>query len=99
MIDRVVVQENVAQAWPAGVCHYCGIADAAVDGDRVCWLGRQRNVCNRVGCVRRFSADVNARVRALDRPKRKRTPAEIHEIKIEERRARRRQQRGKGKVA
>lgn len=85
--ERIAAQ--LALDWPEGVCHYCAIADDQVDGDRIRWLGRRRKVCNQSGCVRRFNADID-RAEPEDRQaRRKRTPGDIHLLKMQEKRERR----------
>lgn len=80
-------------AWPAGVCHYCGITDADVDGDRIGWLTPARCVCNQFACRRKFENAKRELARDLRQATRKRTPAEIHELKTKERAAKRRRNR------
>jgi hypothetical protein len=78
---------------PAGVCQFCKITDAEVDGDRISWLNDKRNCCNGAGCVRAYNAKARDRAADLARATRKRTPAEIDALKKEERAARRRRAR------
>lgn len=91
------VAAAIARDWPSGRCHYCEITDAEVDGDKVSWLGARRTVCSKPGCVARFRADT-AREEMRVRPqRRRRTPADIHELKREEARSRRRAARERRK--
>jgi hypothetical protein len=86
---RERIAAELARDWPEGVCHYCTISDDQVDGDRVRWLGRRRKVCNRSICVKRFNVDID-RAEMEDRQvTRKRTPADIHLLKMQEKRERR----------
>jgi len=40
----------VSAAAQAGVCRYCGATEAQVDGDKLCWLSRARDCCNKYSC-------------------------------------------------
>jgi hypothetical protein len=95
--ERERIAERIAQRAPARVCRYCGIRDEQVDGDRRRWLNRERNLCNAPGCIRQWSAMLDRAVAAANRRPRKRTPAEIHQLKLQEKRdARRRYRARKG---
>ena len=93
----------VTRDWREGVCHFCGIRDEQVDGDRIRWYDAKRRICSQPGCVRRFQIAVEQEAHRLRRLRRtgKRTPAQVHEQILEERKARRRaaRLRRKGKAA
>lgn len=89
MSDRQAVAGVVARERPAGICHYCRVTEEQVDGDRIRWLGTKRTVCSQPGCIRKFDIDIDREIARQRQTKRKRTPAEIHALKIEERRSRR----------
>lgn len=78
-----------------GVCRYCGVADAAIDGDRLRWHDAGRTCCSQYGCVKQFERA--EQLRRSFQPRR-RTPAEVHQQILEEQRARRRARR-KGRAA
>ena len=78
MNDRERIAAIVAGRWPAGQCHYCHILDERIDGDRIRWIDQRRNVCSR--CVRAFHAEIDRAIARMLRPKRKMTPAEVHEL-------------------
>jgi hypothetical protein len=96
--DRQAIAANVAQSWQPGFCHYCGVTEEQVDGDHIRWLGAKRTVCSQPGCIRRFNSDIDRAIARIRQTQRKRTPADIHALKIEERRARRRASRLRGKT-
>lgn len=81
-----------------GVCRFCSITEDQIDGDKHCWLGPSRTVCNGPPCVRAHYAERDRAELAKKKANRKRTPAEIHQLMIEERRERRRRGR-KGRAA
>jgi hypothetical protein len=84
-----------------GKCRFCGITEDRIDGDRRCWLGESRTVCNAPACIRAHYAERD-RQKYTDRQRsRKRTPGEIHELIKKERREKRKaaQQRRKGRAA
>lgn len=87
--ERSAIAVKLARDWPEGICRYCAIAEERVDGDRIRWLGRRRTVCNQPGCVRKFGLDIDRAEKADRRAKRKRTPAEIHELILDEKRRKR----------
>ena len=94
MTDRERVAARLVSRWVSGQCRFCLITDEHVDGDRIRWAGSQRNVCSRSQCMRRFQDEVTRELGRVERAvQRKRTPAEIHALKLEERRAKRRQYR------
>ena len=97
---REWMADAIAASWPAGICHFCGIPDERVDGDRIRWVDSRRAVCSQPGCVRRFGSEVEKALHAA-RPKRKRSPAEVHALILEERRRKRREYRlrRKGRAA
>ncbi len=81
-----------------GECRFCGVTEDKIDGDKLCWLGPSRTVCNKPGCVRAHYADRDRMAVLARKANRKRTPAEIHAIKLQEARDRRKRNR-KGRVA
>lgn len=101
MTERAQLAARIAGRWPAGVCHFCGIRDEQVDGDRIRWINDERSVCSQVGCVRQFNAEIGRAAFAGQRKPRKRTPADISELKEQERRQRAAAARArrKGRVA
>lgn len=87
-------------AWVRGECHYCHVRDAEVDGDKIAWFRPERDLCNQYGCRRRFeSAVMQVQIRMAPRRPPKRTPAEIHELKMQERRDARRRSRARKRGA
>lgn len=102
MNERLRMAETIQREWRDGVCHYCGVTDAEIDGDRIAWLGRRRRVCNRPGCARQFWGDVDrALARQVQLRPRKKSPAEVHALIQEEKRRKRREYRlrRKGRAA
>lgn len=97
--ERQAAAAAVARDWPEGVCHFCGVTAEQVDGDRIRWLGQRRTVCSQPGCVRRLWLAVDQEERRTHQARRKRTPADIHQLKLAEAKARRRASRRKGKAA
>jgi hypothetical protein len=87
----------LVRQWPAGVCHFCAITDAEVDGDRVRWLDTWRTVCSQPGCIRQFEAAV-AQWEFAHRGPRKMSPAEVHELIREKAKRKRRQYREAAKA-
>jgi hypothetical protein len=77
-----------------GVCEFCGITDADIDGDRLWWTSPKRDCCNKYGCIKAKKAK-ERRARAL-RPKRN-TPADIHRLIREEAAAKRKRYRDAAK--
>lgn len=79
---------------PGGKCKYCGCTEDNAcrlpEGGTCWWLVKARDVCTGPRCqTAYFAAQRKASLDAyLNRPK-KRTPAEIHALKMQERRARR----------
>lgn len=96
------MDERIAPALPGvpppveGKCRFCKIDETRVDGDRIGWLGVDRTCCTQHGCVRQHWAEID-RAKRLRRP-RKRTPAEIHQLKIAERSTRTRRAREAAKA-
>lgn len=84
--------------WPSGVCHFCGVPDAEVDGDRRRWVTDARNVCSDPGCIRAFHAAVDLAEGRATKRARKRSPAEVHAQIVEEERIRRRRYRAAAKA-
>jgi hypothetical protein len=41
----------------SGVCAYCGITDAEVDGDRLRWHDANNTCCSKYACVKRHQAE------------------------------------------
>lgn len=39
-----------------GVCRFCKVTDAEVDGDKLSWFTRQRDVCSSLPCIRAYNA-------------------------------------------
>jgi hypothetical protein len=70
---------NVARPTP-GRCRFCGITEDQIDGDRHRWLGDSRTVCAKPACIRAHYAEADRRKFEDRQRKRKRTPAEIHEL-------------------
>lgn len=89
---------QIGADWPVGICHYCGVADAQVDGDKVCWLDSTRRICNRPPCIQRFHADLERVAGAVARATRRRNSAEIHELIREQAKQKRRQYRAAAKA-
>jgi hypothetical protein len=90
----------VTRNWPEGVCHFCDVEDAQVDGDHVRWLSTKRNVCNHPGCQRKLQVEVDREQKRQRASRRsgKRTPAEVHQQIMQERRARRAASRARRKA-
>lgn len=84
-----------------GVCRFCGITDDQIDGDKRGWLGPSRTVCNRPSCIRAHYAERDRAEGEDAKKRRKRTPGEIHQFMLEERREKRRRARQlrKGRAA
>jgi hypothetical protein len=89
---------RVTRSWPSGVCHFCGVLDEQVDGDRIRWADAHRSVCNQPGCLRRFRIEVDREGQRLRAANRRRTPAEVHEQIMKERRERRTAARARRKA-
>jgi len=87
----------VSMNWTADECHYCGITDAEVDGDRVRWFNASRTVCSQPGCISQFDVEI-ARFEQRHRRPRKLSPAEVHELIREEAKRKRRQYREAAKA-
>lgn len=87
----------VAMNWTPGMCHFCGITDAEVDGDRVRWFNAWRTVCSKPGCIRQFDAEV-ARWERRHRAPRRLNSAEVHELIREETKQKRKQYREAAKA-
>ncbi len=81
------------EAPTSGVCRFCGITDAQVDGDKRSWLGASRTVCSAPACIRAHYAERDRAQAEANKARHKRTPAEIHQLMIQERRERRRRNR------
>jgi hypothetical protein len=84
-----------------GTCQFCGDTDdedrgGQIDGDRFRWLTDRRNCCSRFECERAWAAKVKKEKEEIARRRRKRTPAEIEDLKKQERAARRRRRSLKG---
>jgi hypothetical protein len=76
-----------------GVCQFCSITDAQIDGDKVSWHNGARDCCSRYACVKRYQAQIKGARRAFQAQTRKKSPAEIHELQKQERRERNRRYR------
>lgn len=87
----------VASSWPAGVCHFCGLTEEHVDGDRVRWFNTSRTVCSQPGCIRQFGFEID-RWELRHRRPRKLSPADVHELIREEAKRKRRQYREAAKA-
>lgn len=85
-----------------GVCRYCRCTEANAcrlpEGDTCWWINAGRDVCSNPACIRRLYADKAIRDAELRRRTRKRTPAEIHALKLEEARQKRAQYREAAKA-
>jgi hypothetical protein len=79
----------------SGICEFCGITDDEVDGDRIAWVDFQRNCCSKSACVRARNEKI--RRQRAQRPQR-RTPADIHALKIQEAKAKRARYRAAAKA-
>jgi hypothetical protein len=96
------IDERIAPALPGvpppvqGKCRFCKADEARVDGDKLSWFGPDRTCCSQYDCIRQHWAEID-RAKRLRRP-RKRTPADIHEIKLAERSARSRRTRDAAKA-
>lgn len=101
-MDRKYLEASVTpRAKFTGVCRFCGCSSAEDEaracttptGDPCHWFDFERTVCSNPPCTRRFEAE-RAQFKA-DRAvrDRKRTPAEIHRLKLQEARDRRKQAR------
>jgi hypothetical protein len=81
-----------------GECRFCGITDAEIDGDRFRWLNNRRDCCANPACVAARERKAKEARETQARMNRKRTPAEIEDLKRQERAARRRRRSLKGAV-
>lgn len=81
----------------AGRCRFCGCTEdntCRLPNSEPCgWLVRTQDVCNAPRCIRAWQAEQASKAAAEKLRTRRRTPAEIHQLILEERRARRRQYR------
>jgi hypothetical protein len=89
-------------AAPAGTCRFCGCTEAKPcklpDGESCWWLLASRNCCTAPACISAYyAAREGAALQAWRARPRKRTPAQIHALKLEERRAKRRKPPAQGK--
>lgn len=79
------------------VCRFCGDCDeehgGQIDGGRFSWLTTRRDCCNRYACQSKNAAAKKQVADAVRQATRKRTPAQIEELKRQERAARRRRNR------
>lgn len=44
-------------ATKAGVCRFCGVTDVQVDGDKLCWMDKDRTCCNKYSCRKQYLAE------------------------------------------
>jgi hypothetical protein len=67
---------------PAGKCQFCGCTEQKPcrleTGDPCWWVFRQRNVCSKPECMRRYHDEV--RKQAQERRKRRLTSADVHAL-------------------
>ena len=69
-----------------GVCQFCAITDAEVDGNRISWHNGRRTCCSKYDCVKKYHAQIRQARRTFKAAQRKRSPAEIFELQKKERR-------------
>jgi hypothetical protein len=81
-----------------GVCQFCQVTDADVDGDKLSWHNGARNCCSRYACVARYKAQLRRARRAFKAWQRRKTPAEIYELQKQEKRERNRRYREAAKA-
>lgn len=79
---------------PPGRCRFCGATDAEVDGDRLSWLDQERTCCTKYDCRNKHFAELR---RKPARPRR-RTPADVHQLILQERAAKRKRWRDAAKA-
>jgi len=79
----------------AGVCQFCHITDDEVDGSRRSWLDDSRTCCNGFACIK---ANREKLARAKAQRPRPRTPADIHRLIVEERKAKAKRYREAAKL-
>lgn len=99
------VDERTAPALPGvpppvpGVCRFCKVKEDQVDGDKLSWHCTDRTCCSNYACVRQHWAEIDRakRIRTTT-ANRKRTPAEIHQLILDEKRAKRRRYREAAKA-
>jgi hypothetical protein len=76
-----------------GTCQFCGDKDedegGQIDGNRFSWLNGRRNCCTRSECTRAHAQKVKDNKATQARMNRRRTPAEIEELRKKERAAKR----------
>jgi len=94
-MNRDAIAAALARSWPRGVCHFCELRDEQVDGDRHRWLNEQQNVCSATGCVIQMRNAVDRAMALQQRGRRKLTPPEVHELKMQKIRKRRQKYRAK----
>jgi hypothetical protein len=82
----------------SGVCEYCGVLDAAVDGDKLCWHDGRRTCCSKPSCIKQRTVAIRRLREDWKRQQRKKTPAEIHAAIVEERKARNKRYREAAKA-
>ena len=82
-----------------GICKFCGVTDAQIDGDKLSWFTPERDVCSKFDCRNRHFAAERERKAAAKRARpRRRTPADIHALIIQERAAKRKRARDAAKA-
>ena len=84
---------------PAGVCRFCHCSEAnpctLPTGDACGWFDAERTVCTAPACLNAYFAESRRKASDAAAKFRKRTPAEIHALKKEEKNARQRAYRAK----
>jgi len=80
-----------------GVCRYCGDKSeddgGEIDGDRFRWFDARRTCCSRWECQKAFVKLVKDNKSTQARMNRRRTPAEIEDLRKQERAAKRKRNR------
>jgi hypothetical protein len=80
-----------------GVCEFCHVTDDQVDGCRLSWFDDTRTCCSKSGCIKARGEKARRRKVATPAPRR-RTPADIHALIVEERKAKRKRYRDAAKA-
>lgn len=96
-MNRASAAALLTRHWVAGVCHFCGVGEDEIDGDRLRWYDGSRAVCSRPGCIRQFADLVDRAAQPVPRPRRL-SPGEVHARIMEERRRKRKQYREAAKA-
>lgn len=84
-----------------GICRFCKCTEESPCGVPPCgepcaWANRERDVCTNPTCLIRWADERRAQEARSRAAKRKRTPAEIHELILRKKRGNRAQRRLKG---